>query len=441
MKLTLFALLLIPTVLFSQEKELVVRLSAEKELLPIYLTPPNAKNSKLREVLAFDLDHNGMTHVLTEKEISLRSSLAHQEDFTAPLDFAKLKKEQVLYLVKLQIQDRSLVAKVISTTSQSAHTIDNIPITGDLSRDRQVVHTLADTIHKMLFGTEGIASCHILFCSKNGPTSEVFEADYDGKNMRQITKENALTAHPQYIPGKGGAKSQSFLYVSYKIGQPKLYESPLHHYAPKRISTLRGNQVTPSISKEGSLVAFACDTAGRADIFMQEKNSSNLPQQIFTAKAAANASPVFSPDGKRIAFVSNKDGSPRIYVMNIPKPGTKLQNVTLSLISKRCRENSAPSWSPDGKKLAYCSKTAGNRQLWVYDFETKTEYPLTTGPSDKENPSWAPNSLHLLFNATDAQGTELYLMNLNQTKAVKITSGPGKKQYPSWEPKNPLSIP
>src|ERR1700722_10450098 len=99
MNAILLALCLIPSLLFSQEQELVVRLSAEKELLPIYLTPSNALHAELREVLAFDLDHNGMTHVLTNKEVSARPSLVSQENFNASLDFAKLKKEQVLYLV------------------------------------------------------------------------------------------------------------------------------------------------------------------------------------------------------------------------------------------------------------------------------------------------------------------------------------------------------
>lgn len=158
-------------------------------------------------------------------------------------------------------------------------------------------------------------------------------------------------------------------------------------------------------------------------------------RQIFTAKGSANASPTFSPDGKRIAFVSDKDGSPKIYVMPIPAVGVKAKDLKSQLISKRCRENSAPSWSPDGKKIAYCAKTDGVRQIWVYDFETGRERQLTKGNAIKENPTWASNSLHLLFNAKEGEQTEIYLINLNQPKAVKITSGAGMKFFPSWEPK------
>ena len=157
---------------------------------------------------------------------------------------------------------------------------------------------------------------------------------------------------------------------------------------------------------------------------------------IFLIRTEPFANATFSPDGSKIAFVSNKDGSPKIYVMDIPKEGTKSKDLHPTLISKRCRENSAPSWSPDGKKIAYSAKTgAQHRQIWVYDLETKQEHKLTDGKGDKENPAWAPNSLHLIFNSNDNDKglTDLYLINLNQQEAVKITQGSGEKRFPYWK--------
>ncbi|MBS0654367.1 MAG: Tol-Pal system protein TolB [Verrucomicrobia bacterium] len=438
----------------SSNEKIVVHLAKEGCLLPIVLSPISTSQTELStefqnalyQVLAFDLNHNGATKVLSSKEVASLPSLQGYEKFDQPLDFQKFEKDHLLYIVKLQIKGRELIAKIISVNAQTGTTINNILLTGNLAQDRSKIHRLADSIHKVLFGTEGVASCRILYTIKKQVmgssqwVSEVFESDYDGANCRQLTHTHSYCAHPLYIPAPNGNKSGSFLYVSYKIGQPKIYLASLKDGREVRASALRGNQVTPAIYKDSSTIAFACDVTGKSDLFIQplSPNPETLekPRQIFTAKAAANASPSFSSDGKKIAFVSNKDGSPKIYVMEIPAPNMKPEQIKTTLISKRCRENSAPCWSPDGKKLAYCSRTSGPRQIWVYDFETGTERELTHDESNKENPFWAPDSLHLLYNATDAKSSEIMLINLNQPEAVQITSGPGFKLFASWEPKN-----
>ena len=436
----------------AEEEEIFVQLSSEVERIPLFVstvestdsTLPTGYSEAIRQVFLFDMNHNGMTRTLSPKEAASFPSLASQNQFGADLDFTKLKTDGILYLAKLKIKGNELVAKVISVNAQTANTIDHIYLTGELSKDRQKVHQLADSIHKLLFAKPGIATSRILYTvkkkidrPKQEPkwVSEVFISDYDGHNVRQLTNDGSLTANPQFIP-----HSSQFLYVSYKIGQPKIYISSLNENKITRASPLRANQVTPSISPDGSMLAFSSDVTGRTDIFMQplirSGDAEPKPVQIFTAKASANASPVFSPDGKKIAFVSNKDGSPKIYIMKVPAPGTKLKDIKLELISKRCRENSAPAWSPDGKKIAFCARNGSpERQIWVYDLETKTERQLTDGKADKENPAWAHNSLNLLFNAKDSQGTDIFLINLNQPEAVKITSGPGAKFFPAWEHK------
>ena len=121
--------------------------------------------------------------------------------------------------------------------------------------------------------------------------------------------------------------------------------------------------------------------------------------------------------------------------MPIPSPGSRLKDLSPKLITKQSRESTAPAWSPDGTKLAYCASINGVRQIWVYDFAKGEEKQLTQGPGNKENPSWGPNSLHLIYNSTSSNDSELYLINLNQTQPQKISVGPGEKHYPNWEPK------
>ncbi len=438
----------------SQEGEdpFVVKLATESSLAPAYLLPFSSDQSDLREdyihqleqLLAFDLSHNGSTSLA--KRTLEADHLGQEGPFNQLGPVTQWKERHIFYVIKVQVQGRSLTALVLDVQGQSLKSVNSFPLTGDLGQDRTQIHRLADTIHKALFGIEGIASTHILYTVKTQPSSdssqwisEVWEADYDGANAHQITREKSYCVTPIYLPPKLGYATGGFLYVSYQVGQPKIYVASLKDGRGQRLASIRGNQLMPAISQQRDKVAFICDITGNPDLFLQpfspETGAIGKPQQIFSARQATQGSPTFSPDGQRIAFVSNKDGSPKIYVINIPKPGASLKNIKAILISKHNRENSAPSWSPDGTKIAYCARNKDDRQIWIYDFNTNQEKQITKGPGHKENPSWAPNNLHLVYNSSDQNASELFFINLHQLESTKITFGPGEKRFPSWEPR------
>ena len=345
----------------------------------------------------------------------------------------------------MRIKDKKLLVRLFASNAETIKSIEGLPLSGELSRDRRQIHQLADTIHKALFEKDGVATTRILYTlkTKQGGKwgSEVWEADYDGENRRRLTTDSGLVVTPVYLPPKEGYATGSFLYISYKTGQPKIYyQSLTEGAAPRRLTLLRGNQLMPTVTRQRDKLAFICDVTGNPDLFIlpfsPETGATGKPYQIFATHLATQGTPTFSPDGTEIAFVSNKDGSPRIYIMDVPAPGTSLKDIKANLLTKRNKENSAPAWSPDGTKIAYCAITQGVRQIWVYDLIRREERQVTQGPGNKENPSWAPNSLHLVFNSSDAGACELYLINLNQADAVQISSGAGEKHFPCWEPRS-----
>jgi TolB protein len=431
------------------EKSIVVRLESGVQLLPLYLAPLIDENGgfsksylkQMESVLRFDLGYNGMTYLLQSHPEWDKRDQKTGWGFQGPLSC--WEDQGVSFVIKTRVKDKKLSARLYIINSQTMKSIDDLSLTGDLNVDRKTIHRLADTFYETLFNAEGIAATQIIYTLKKQDavtkkwTSEVLQADYDGGNIRQITQDGGYCVTPSWIAPKPGKKGGNFVVVSYKIGQPKIYLSDVETGALQRFSPLKGNQLMPTISYQRDKMAFISDVTGNPDLFLQdfdpEKGAIGKPRQIFTAPKATQGTPAFSPDGKKIAFVSNKDGSARIYVMDTPAVGALLKNTKTTLISKINRENTAPSWSPDGKKLAYCSLTKGVRQIWVYDWITRTEKQITEGAGSKENPSWAPNSLHIVFNLTDNSGSELYLVNLNQKETIKISSGMGEKRFPSWE--------
>lgn len=426
---------------------IVVRLETEAKLLPLYASRwineqggfESAYLDKLEQILRFDLGHNGATALLPLNGES--DALANKGPFDSLGAPGSWQAKRVFYVLKTKVNDKKLSARLLTVNAQAVRAVDTILLTGDLSQDRRKIHLLADRIHKELFGKDGIASTRFLYTVKFQDkatkkwVSDIWEADYDGGNARQVTRAMGYTVTPTYIPAEKGKTSGGFLYVSYLNGQPKIYLGSIKDVSPKRLTLMRGNQLMPAVSRQRDKIAFISDVTGNPDLFLQsfspESGAIGKPQQIFAAHKATQGTPTFSIDGKQIAFVSNKDGSPRIYVITIPAAGASLKGIKAQLISKQNRESTAPAWSPDGSKLAYCAMTNGVRQIWIYDFEKKEERQITQGPGNKENPTWAANSLHLIYNSTGS-ASDLFLINLNQPQATKISSGPGEKRFPNW---------
>lgn len=391
--------------------------------------------SQLEAILNYDFNYNGSTKVLAktpDKELLLSN-----KDFSNPL----WKRGGISYVIRSTLEGKSLRSIVFNTQNGSVKTFPDVPLSGDLGEDRKYIHKVADAIYKALFNKEGVASTHLLFAYQvKNPRpdgsewiSEIWECDWDGANARQITHENSYCVTPVCLPQNRSFNNDKFLYVSYKLGQPKILLGSLKGGVGKRLIDLKGNQLLPTIAKQRDKIAFISNAGGRTDLFIQplnpETGNVGKPVQLYSYPRSTQASPTFSPDGSKIAFASDKDGGVRIYVISSTPSETRPNAV---MISKQNKENSCPSWSPDGTKLAYSAKTGSNRQIWIYDFATQEEMQLTSGPGHKENPVWGPDSNHIVFNSTDNSNSELYIVNLNQPEAIKISRGPGKKHYPTW---------
>lgn len=450
----IYALILLIFGSLAAEEAIWVELETESPLIPLYMTPMNQEGSalpqeyirKLEGILAYDLKYNGATRLLSDNKKF--NELIKQTPYDSAETADQLKKSDAYYVVRSNIKDKKLNVKLITVNHPDTKAINGIILTGDLAKDRRQIHRVADTIHKTLFNKQGIASTHLLFTHKTWDknlgkfVSEVYETDWDGENTRPLTVNSGYAVTPTYIPPKPGASAGSFYYVAYPTGQPKIFSSSLKEFKPTRFSSMKGNQLMPAITYAKDKVAFISDITGNPDLFIQpireDGTLNGKPSQIFSAFKATQGTPTFSPDGKKIAFVSNKDGAARVYMMDVPAAGASIKNLKPNLVSRHTKESTAPAWSPDGKKLAYTSRTEGVRQIWVYDLERNEERQITHGPGNKENPTWAPNSLHLAFNSTIDEIADLYILNLNQPEAVKLKMpdiGKGSRRFPSWEPR------
>jgi TolB protein len=118
-------------------------------------------------------------------------------------------------------------------------------------------------------------------------------------------------------------------------------------------------------------------------------------------------SPNWSPDGKRIAYVSFEHHRANIYIQN-------LYSGKRRRISSRPGLNSAPVFSPNGRKLALVlSSSPGNPDLYIMDIKSKHLRRITTSSAIDTEPAWTPNGKKLIFTSNRGGGPQIYEVNVN----------------------------
>jgi TolB protein len=142
---------------------------------------------------------------------------------------------------------------------------------------------------------------------------------------------------------------------------------------------------------------------------------------------AFEESPRWSPDGKRLAWVSTRDGNQEIYVADAD--GKNLKRLT----SEPAQDNN-PSWSPDGKQIAFCSGRKGNLDIWVMNADGSDVHRLTTDPHLDCWPAWSPDGKRIAFTTNRDGNYEVYVMNADGTGQRNVTRHPAQDNFPAWSP-------
>ncbi len=139
------------------------------------------------------------------------------------------------------------------------------------------------------------------------------------------------------------------------------------------------------------------------------------PQVVARSKESL-LSPAWSPDGKKIAYVSFESGNSNIYVQDI-STGSR------QLVESHPRGiNGAPAWSPDGTKLAVALSFAGNLNIYVLDLATRKETRLTTNNlAINTEPVWAPDGQSIYFTSDRSGQPQIYEIPATGGSAQRIT--------------------
>ena len=192
--------------------------------------------------------------------------------------------------------------------------------------------------------------------------------------------------------------------------------------AIRRLTDHSADNYSPSWSPDGRHLAFVSYRDGNWDIYVIGSDGSNL--RNLTHDSAWDFSPSWSPDGRYIAFSSWRDGVPEIYVMG--SDGSNLRNLT-----NHRDADLEPSWSPDGRRLAFVSDRDGssdissNRdvdaEIYVMDSDGSNIRRLTHNSAWDGGPSWSPDGRHLAFVSDRDGNAEIYVMDSDGSNPRRLT--------------------
>lgn len=158
----------------------------------------------------------------------------------------------------------------------------------------------------------------------------------------------------------------------------------------------------PALSPDGSRVAFSF-AEGQQHLYVVDAQGQN--RKALTTGSGINTEPSFSPDGKQVAFASTRDGNFDVYVMD--GDGSNVRRLTTSPF-----RDHRPRFSPDGKRIAFVSHRDGNAEIYVMNADGSNQRRLTHHPERDDYPSWHPDGRRLVFVGEREGKHDLYLIDV-----------------------------
>lgn len=328
--------------------------------------------------------------------------------------------------------------------------------------------------------TECNAGAEIVFLSRRGADWQLHIMDYDGGNQRVLTDKImkcgvtpvcsndgsmiAFTVYEDqqyrlYVVDRTGLNPTLLSASDGSVGEPAFspddtkiafskQEDPADHCrniytvntdgSNEMKITEEGCNCSPSWFPSGNKIAFAsCHNYFLCGIY--SINTDGSGKKLLTPQDESYCGPVVSPDGKRIACVSNGWEGSQIFAMN--SDGTNLNQLTFTVSPEKYFDtgfprqgNEDPAWSPDSRRIAYVSWEDGDPDIVTIAWNGGSKKRLTNTSSGEYAPYWSADGEFIVFTSVRDQemDAEIFIMKSNGAEETALTRHEGSDTCPVW---------
>ena len=277
---------------------------------------------------------------------------------------------------------------------------------------------------------------------ENANDADVWLVSTAGGEPARLTTNKKSDSQPRWSPD-----GKKIAFVSAREDKPQIFLiSPFGGEAEKFTDSKSGVQ-SFQWSPDGSRIAYVAqqEPTAEEEKKLKDKDDAQVIDQNFklariwvinvTTKKATDvvkgdytaSDPQWSPDGRQIAFVSDRSGSPQLYIMN--RDGGNLQRLTFT-----GSYNAAPTWSPDGRWIAYETRVRGQFDIWLIDPSGQINFPVIQHPKSDEGPTWAADGRKLAFSSSRRGRYDIYVADWNGENVLRVTESSGSNIQPAWGP-------
>ena len=207
----------------------------------------------------------------------------------------------------------------------------------------------------------------IVYEAKVEPHSELYRLDLATQQVTQLTNN----PEGNFAPATLGANAVVF--SSSRDGDAEIYKLDLATNVATRLTAFHRDDWGPTV--HGTTIAFMSDREGPPHIFLMEADGTSLRR--LTASAEEDSEPTWSPNGKLIAYITQH----RLHIRDLATGAD-------ATVTQGDAVDTEPAWSPDGKWLAVTRTEKNVGDIWVYAIDGKTSRRLTTTRQDEHLARW-----------------------------------------------------